>query len=160
MSSLNHQSQTEASSSLVQIPSRQQDSWQIQINPSVDIILALAVLIGVLAQLIKVLVPLSKPIIISISQNSLLAQQQCLTETAAEIQQLLEQLSQAGSIDTKAGKIAVAAETIKHIESNLSLQQRVLSALKAGGTSALEQLLNHPTASFVIAALEDWQKTR
>lgn len=41
-----------------------------------------------------------------------------------------------------------------------SLAQRIISALGAGSTSALEQFLNHPAASFVMAALEDWQKTR
>jgi hypothetical protein len=34
-----------------------------------------------------------------------------------------------------------------------------MSALGAGGTAALEQLLNHPAASFVIGALGDWQET-
>jgi hypothetical protein len=34
------------------------------------------------------------------------------------------------------------------------------SALKTGGIQALGQLLNHPAATFVIAALEDWQKSR
>ncbi|WP_238361207.1 hypothetical protein [Iningainema tapete] len=34
------------------------------------------------------------------------------------------------------------------------------SALKSGGIQALAQLLNHPAASFVIGALEDWQKTK
>jgi hypothetical protein len=35
-----------------------------------------------------------------------------------------------------------------------------LSALKAGGVSAFEQLLNHPAASFVIGALEDWKNSQ
>ncbi len=37
---------------------------------------------------------------------------------------------------------------------------RILSALKASGTSALDSLLDHPAASFAIAALEDWQQTQ
>ncbi|MEC4813628.1 MAG: hypothetical protein SAK29_10220 [Scytonema sp. PMC 1069.18] len=55
---------------------------------------------------------------------------------------------------------ANATQVIERIESDRALSQRVLSALKAGGTEALAQLLNHPAASFVIGALEDWQKTK
>lgn len=54
----------------------------------------------------------------------------------------------------------VAAETIKQIENNPPLEGRVISALKAGGVQAFEQFLNHPAASFVIGALEDWQKNK
>jgi hypothetical protein len=57
------------------------------------------------------------------------------------------------------GKMQIATETLKRIEANPSLTQRVMSALGAGGTAALEQLLNHPAASFVIGALGDWQET-
>jgi hypothetical protein len=39
------------------------------------------------------------------------------------------------------------------------LSQRILSALRSGSISALGQCLNHPAASFVISAMEDWQKT-
>jgi hypothetical protein len=38
--------------------------------------------------------------------------------------------------------------------------ERIFSALQAGGRSAIEQALNHPAASFVMGALDDWQKTR
>ncbi|MEH2160327.1 MAG: hypothetical protein V7K38_04610 [Nostoc sp.] len=55
---------------------------------------------------------------------------------------------------------AIATEALARIEDDKSLSERVLSALKAGGVSAFEQLLNHPSASFVIGALEDWQKTK
>jgi uncharacterized Ntn-hydrolase superfamily protein len=52
--------------------------------------------------------------------------------------------------------MAVATEAIQRIENNPTLMQKVISALRAGGAAALEQLLSHPAASFVIAALEDW----
>ena len=54
--------------------------------------------------------------------------------------------------------MTVATEAIKHIDSNPKLHERVLSALKAGGVQALGQLLDHPAASFVIGAIEDWQQ--
>ena len=87
------------------------------------------------------------------------AQEQNLAEAAAEIQKLLEQLEQSYSTGTTAGKMAIATEAISQIESNPTLTARILSALQAGGVSAFEQFLNHPAASFVIGALEDWEKT-
>ena len=87
-------------------------------------------------------------------------EKQNLVEAAAEIQKLLEQLDKSYSTDTTMGKMQVAAETIKHIDNNPTLAERIISALKAGGVQAFEQFLNHPAASFVIGALEDWQKTK
>lgn len=92
--------------------------------------------------------------------NYTLDQRQTVAEAATEIQQLLEQLSKNYSTETVSGRMQLATEAITRIESDSTLMQRVLSALHAGGVSALEQLLNHPAASFVIAALEDWQKTK
>ncbi len=92
--------------------------------------------------------------------NYSLEQRQTLAEAAAEIQKLLEQLSQTYSTDTVLERMQLATEAVTRIESNPNLMQRLVSSLQAGGVSALEQLLNHPAASFVIAALEDWQKTK
>lgn len=85
---------------------------------------------------------------------------QSVADAAVEIQKLLEQLDKSYSTDTTLGKMQVATETIKVIENNHTLAQRVTSALKAGGVQALAQLLSHPAASFVIGALEDWQKSK
>lgn len=87
-------------------------------------------------------------------------EKQSLVDAAAEIQKLLEQLDKSYPNNTTTGKMAIATEAIEYIDSNQALAQRVLSALKAGGTQALAQLLNHPAASFVIGALEDWQKSK
>lgn len=87
-------------------------------------------------------------------------QKQNLAEAAAEIQQLLIQLEKSYPTDTTTGKMTVATEAIKRIENDPKLVKRILSALKAGGTQALAQFLNHPAASFVIGALEDWQKSK
>ena len=86
-------------------------------------------------------------------------QRQTLAETAAEIQQLLDQLSYSYPTSTHAEQMMIAAKAIKQIEDNPSLMKRILKALKAGGVSALEQFLNHPAASFVIVALENWHST-
>ena len=88
------------------------------------------------------------------------AQQQTFAEAAAEIQQLLEQLDKTYSTDTTTDKMIIAAEAVKQIDSNPTLTARILSALKVGGVKAFEQFLSHPAASFVIGALEAWQKTK
>lgn len=85
---------------------------------------------------------------------------QSLVDAAAEIQALLEQLDKTYSADTTTGKMAIATEAIRRIDGNSSLAQRILKALKAGGVSAIEQLLNHPAASFFIGALEDWRNSK
>ncbi|MCT7963548.1 pentapeptide repeat-containing protein [Laspinema sp. D1] len=87
-------------------------------------------------------------------------QRQTLAEAAAEIQALLEQLEKTYPPDTTTGKMRIATEAIATIDQDLKLSARVLSALMAGGTGALDSLLNHPAASFVIAALGDWQATK
>ena len=83
-----------------------------------------------------------------------------LVDAAKEIQSLLDQLSQRYPTDTAEAKYAFANEAIQRIDGDPSFTQRLLSALSAGSTSALEQFLNHPAASFFITALEDWKKTR
>ena len=88
------------------------------------------------------------------------AQPQNLAEAAKEIQQLLEQLGETYPTDTTMGKMSIATEAIQQIDSNPQLTSRVLSALQAGGTSALDSFLDHPAASFVIGALEDWQQSK
>ena len=87
-------------------------------------------------------------------------QPQNFAETAAEIQKLLEQLEKSYSTTTEEGKMAIATEAITQIDSNPTLVPRILSAIKSGGVSAFEQFLNHPAASFFIAALEDWKKSK
>ena len=80
-------------------------------------------------------------------------------ETATEIRQIIENLETNYSTGSTSGKMALASEAINRIENNPRLRQRALSAIKVGGTQALSQALNHPVASFIIAALEDWQKS-
>ncbi|MEA5574413.1 hypothetical protein [Calothrix sp. UHCC 0171] len=87
-------------------------------------------------------------------------QKQNLAEAATEIQQIIEQLEKSYPAETTAGKMTLATETIKYIENNHTLSKRILNALKTGSVKAFEQFLSHPAASFVIGALEDWQKTK
>jgi len=92
--------------------------------------------------------------------NQTNSEQKKLTEAAADIQQLLEQLEKSYPTYTNEEKEKLATEAIARIENNPNLTARILSALKEGSVKAFEQFLNHPAASFVISALEDWQKTK
>ena len=56
------------------------------------------------------------------------------------------------------GTERVLERKTQNIKNNPTLLQKTMSALKAGGTAALEQALNHPAASFVINALDDLNK--
>jgi hypothetical protein len=87
-------------------------------------------------------------------------QKQSLAEAAAEIQNLLEQLDKSYPSDTTTGKMEIATGVIQHLDRNPDLAARLSSALKAGSVQAFTQFLNHPAASFVVGALDDWQKTK
>ncbi|NER98971.1 MAG: pentapeptide repeat-containing protein [Symploca sp. SIO1B1] len=94
------------------------------------------------------------------NQYNYTSESKSLADAAKEIQSLLDQLSQTYPTDTTAAKLDLANKAIQQIEDNPSLAQRIIRALSAGSTSALEQFLNHPAASFFISALEDWKKNR
>ncbi|HAX89251.1 MAG TPA: hypothetical protein DCY91_24085 [Cyanobacteria bacterium UBA11370] len=87
-------------------------------------------------------------------------EKQSLAEAAKEIQDLIEQLSTTYNTDSMMAKVAFAEEIKNQVNGNPNLGGRILSAGKAGGVAAIGQFLNHPLASFVIAALEDWEKTK
>ncbi len=88
------------------------------------------------------------------------SQEQNLAQAAKDIEELLEQLDQTYPSDTMPGKVKIAEEVITQIDNNQTKAERILSAIKSGGVAAFEQFLNHPASSFVIAALEDWQKSK
>jgi aspartokinase len=88
------------------------------------------------------------------------SQQQNLAEAARDIQELLEQLEKTYSSKTTMDRMKIATEVITHIDNHPTKAQKIFSAIKAGGVAAVEQLLNHPASSFVIAALNDWQKSK
>ena len=88
------------------------------------------------------------------------SQQQNLAEAARDIQELLEQLEKTYPSETTMDRMKIATEVITHIDNHPTKAQKIFNAIKAGGVAAVEQLLNHPASSFVIAALEDWQKSK
>jgi uncharacterized protein YsxB (DUF464 family) len=88
------------------------------------------------------------------------AEQEILTKAADDIQQLLNQLSQTYPINTSTEKMTVAIKAIHEVEKNFSLSERIISALRVGGIQALRQMLEHPAATFVLSAIDDWYKVK
>jgi hypothetical protein len=78
---------------------------------------------------------------------------------ALEIQAILDSLSNQNPGHDLSVQMRIAANAIQVVESDKPLKQRIVSALKSGGTAAISQFLNHPASSFVVAALEDWNKS-
>lgn len=73
------------------------------------------------------------------------------SDLRAEIQQTLNQLAQSPITS----KEAVATEAIKEqIKSSPNLKQRLLNALKEGGTEALKAVFNHPVVSISIETIK------
>ena len=96
---------------------------------------------------------------IQVSQSAS-EKKQSLAEAAAEIKQLLKQLELSYPANTTSEQMIVAAEAVKTIETNPSLKQRVIAALKAGGIQAFEKAIDHPLGAFVVGAIKGWQDTR
>ncbi|OYD95163.1 hypothetical protein CDG77_10595 [Nostoc sp. 'Peltigera membranacea cyanobiont' 213] len=84
-------------------------------------------------------------------------QKQNLAQAAAEIEQLLNQLSQTYPTATTSEKMTVVAKAVDEIESNPTLKARVIGALKAGGTEAFKELIDHPVVNILLASIDGWQ---
>lgn len=52
------------------------------------------------------------------------------------------------------------SETFQKIDNPAKSKSKFISSLKAGGTSALDSLLDHLAASFVIGAIENWRNSQ
>lgn len=85
-------------------------------------------------------------------------QPQSLAQAAAEIQQLLKQLEQTYPNTTTSQQMVVATEAINQIESNPTLKQRVINAVKEGGLAAFEKAIDNPAGAFIVAAIKGWQE--
>ncbi|NEP55854.1 MAG: hypothetical protein F6K31_02375 [Symploca sp. SIO2G7] len=85
-------------------------------------------------------------------------EKQSLAEVAAEVQQLFAQLEQSYPTTTTAEQMVVAAEVIKRIESNPTLKQRAVGAVKQGGLAAFEKAIDNPAGAFVVGAIKGWQE--
>ncbi|NEO95087.1 MAG: pentapeptide repeat-containing protein, partial [Moorea sp. SIO3G5] len=83
-------------------------------------------------------------------------QTQSLAEAAAEIQQLLNQLSQTNPTTTNKEKMIVVGEVVDQIETNPTLKNKVINALKAGGVEAFKEAIDHPLVNILMATIDGW----
>ena len=58
---------------------------------------------------------------------------------------------------TSREKNIVVGEVVDQIESNPTLKAKVINALKAGGTEAFKEAVNHPLVNILVATIEGWQ---
>ncbi|WP_026732144.1 pentapeptide repeat-containing protein [Fischerella sp. PCC 9605] len=79
-----------------------------------------------------------------------------LTQTAAEIQQLLKEAEANTPTTTNAQKMAVVANVVDRIEQNTDLKARVVATLETGSIETLKQAINHPLAKNLMPFIEDW----
>ncbi len=86
------------------------------------------------------------------------AEKQNLADAATEIQRLLEQLSETYPTSTNKEKMAVVGEAVEQIENNPTLKAKVINALKAGGTEAFKEAIDHPLVNILVATIEGWQE--
>ena len=86
------------------------------------------------------------------------AQEQNLAEAVAQVQQILQQLSQTYPTNTTTEQMIVATETIKKIESDPNLKQKLISATTSGTLAAIEKALDNPVGAFVVEAIKGWQE--
>lgn len=84
--------------------------------------------------------------------------QRSVSDAAAKIQKLLQQLEQTYPTSTPLEKQLVVIEVIKHIENNPTLKLRVVESLKGVSIEALKELIDHPLVNVLLAALEEYQE--
>ncbi|WP_127082270.1 hypothetical protein [Dulcicalothrix desertica] len=94
------------------------------------------------------------------NQNNFFSQQpQTLAEAAQEIQQLLKQLEVVNAPTTVEEKQAVVNQVIEKIYENPTLKSRVFGALKAAGTEAFKEAVDHPLVNILVATIEGWRES-
>jgi hypothetical protein len=86
-------------------------------------------------------------------------QKQSLAEAAAEIQKLLNQLSQVYPTTTVSEQMVLATKAIEEIEKKPQLKQRVIGAVRSGGAEALKELVDNPLINILLAVLDGWKST-
>lgn len=85
---------------------------------------------------------------------------QSLVQAASEIQALLKQLETSYPSDTPERDKVVAKEVVKHLESNPTMKQKVINAVKEGSLAAFEKAIDNPDGAFITAAIKGWQEFR
>jgi len=76
-----------------------------------------------------------------------------LAQAAADIEQLLQQLTETYPTTTTKEKMVVATEAIDHIETNPDWKKRIVNAAKKGGLAAIEKAIGKATDSVVASTI-------
>ena len=87
-------------------------------------------------------------------------QPQSLVQVASEIQALLKQLETSYPSDIPARDMVVATEVVKHIETNPTMKQKVINAVKEGSLAALEKAIDNPAGAFITGAIKGWEEVK
>jgi hypothetical protein len=85
---------------------------------------------------------------------------QNLVQAAQDIKALLTQLDQDYDRTTPTGQAMISAQAIASIEKNPTLKARIVNALKEGGTTALEEAIDHPAVKPVVAMLKGFMDAK
>ena len=56
--------------------------------------------------------------------------------------------------------MTVAAKVVEEIESKPQLKTWIIGALKAAGTEAFKEAIDHPAVNVLFAAIEGWKDAR
>ena len=91
-------------------------------------------------------------------RNNNYAPDKNLAEAAAEIQQLLNQLSHTNPTSTEIEKLTVVARAAEEIKNNPTLKSKVINALESGGIEAFKEAIDHPLVNILMATIEGWKE--
>ena len=86
--------------------------------------------------------------------NTQINNSQDLAQAAKAIKDLLTQLETDYDPTTPVGQTMMTAKLIESVDNNPTLKARVVNALKEGGSTALEEAIDHPIVKPVVAALK------
>jgi Domain of unknown function (DUF4926) len=92
--------------------------------------------------------------------NTQINNSQNLTQAAQDIKALLTQLDQDYDRTTPTGQAMISAQAIASIEKNPTLKARIVNALKEGGTTALEEAIDHPAVKPIVALLKGFMDAK
>ena len=79
---------------------------------------------------------------------------QDLAQAAKDIKALLTQLETDYDPTKPVDKAMMTAKVVESVDNNPTLKARVVNALKEGGSTALEEAIDHPVVKPVVAALK------
>ncbi len=82
-----------------------------------------------------------------------------LAAAVRDIKALFAELDQSYDKTTPLGQMQIATKTIEAIENKPTVKKRLLNAVKEGGTTALEEMIEHPAIKPVVAAIKGYIDT-